>query len=229
MRYPARQVLSGFSRYRLYTNLNYMLLLARTNPDVLWSVTINIRSIIAALILLFGSVVSALFTTANAALIEITYPDQDIVRAALSEIDAVDDRVYTLRFDKNGVAEIVFGDGIQGSRPSSGGNVVASYRFGAGIGGDIINEYEITGTQFPSIPIEDFWPTGTSLSAVSFVIVGLTSIKFDFSPNGLQVTDAEPALAPIPVPPTIWLFGTTLIALVGFGKRRKLTSQSASQ
>lgn len=180
----------------------------------------NIRSLLAALILLFGSVVSALFSPANAALFEIKYPEQDIVRAVLSEIDAVDDRVYTLRFDEDGTAEILFGDGVQGSRPSSGGSVVASYRFGAGIEGNIINEYEITETKFPFIPIADFWPIGAKQSEASLVIVGLTSITFDFSPNGLRVTDAELFLAPVPIPAAVWLFGTALIGLVGFSRRK---------
>ena len=180
----------------------------------------NIRSILAALILLLGSVVSALFSPANAVLIEITYPDQNIVRAALSEIDAVDDRVYTLGLDEDGTAEILFGDGVQGSRPSSGGSVVASYRFGAGIDGKIINEYEITEMKLPFIPIEDFWPTGASRSDASIVIVGLTSIKFDFALDGLRVTEAELALAPVPIPAAVWLFGTALIGLVGFSKRK---------
>jgi hypothetical protein len=180
----------------------------------------NNRSILEVLILLSGCVVSALFSPANAALFEITYPEQDIVRAVLSEIDAVDDRVYTLRFDEDGKAEIVFGDGVQGSRPSSGDSVVASYRFGAGIGGNIINEYEITETKFPFIPIADFWPIGAKQSEASLVIVGLTSIAFDFSPDGLRVTDAELVLSPVPVPAAVWLFGTALMGFAGFGKRR---------
>ena len=183
----------------------------------------NIRSILAALIMLFGSVVSVLFSPANAVLIEITYPEQTIVRAALSEIDAVDDRVYTLIVDKDGQAEIQFGDGVQGSRPSSGGSVVASYRFGAGTDGKIINEYEISETKFPFIPIDDFWTPGTNQSSASFVLVGLTSIKFDFSLDGLSVTDAELVLAPVPIPAALWLFGTALIGLVGFGRQRIAT------
>lgn len=181
----------------------------------------NIRSIVAALILLIGSVVSALFSPANAVVIEITYPEPDIVRAVLSEIDAVDERVYTINFDADGTADILFGDGIQGSRPSSGGSVVASYHFGAGIDGNIFSEYEVTETKLPFIPIEDFRPTGTNQLDASLVIVGLTFIKFDFSPNGLRVTDAELVLAPVPVPATAWLFGAGLIGLVGFSKRKK--------
>lgn len=181
----------------------------------------NIRSILAALLLLFGSVVSVLFSPANAVIIEVISTEPYIVRAALSEIDAVDDRVYTLRFDEDGKAEILFGDGVQGSRPSSGGSVVASYRFGAGIDGKIVNEYEITETKFPFIPIEDFWPTGTNQPDASLVIVGLTSIKFDFLSDGLHVTDAELVLAPVPIPAAFWLFGTSLIGLVGISGRRK--------
>lgn len=182
----------------------------------------NIQSIHAAFTLLVGSVASALFSPVNATLFEITYPEQDIVHAVLSEIDAVDDRVYTVRFDEDGTAEIQFGDGIQGSRPSSGGGVVASYRFGGGIEGNIINEYEITETKFPFIPIADFWPIGTKQSEASLVIVGLTSITFDFSPDGLRVTDAELVLSPVPIPAAVWLFGTALIGLVGFSKRGKV-------
>jgi hypothetical protein len=98
--------------------------------------------------------------------------------------------------------------------------VVASYRFGAGTDGKIINEYEITETKLPFIPIEDFWPNGNTLPNASIVIVGLTSIKFDFSPEGLRVTEADLALAPVPIPTAFWLFGTALIGVIGLSKRR---------
>jgi hypothetical protein len=180
----------------------------------------NTRSILAALIFLLALAVSSIFSPAKAVIIEISYPDQNIVRAALSDIEAVDDRVYTVRFDEVGTAEILFGDGVQGSRPSSEGGVVASYRFGAGTDGKIINEYEITETKLPFIPIEDFWPNGNTLPNASIVIVGLTSIKFDFSPEGLRVTEADLALAPVPIPTAFWLFGTALIGVIGLSKRR---------
>lgn len=152
--------------------------------------------------------------SANAAVIEISYPEQDIVRAALSGIEAVDDRVYTIRLNDDGTAEVQFGDGVQGGRPSSGGNVVASYRFGAGIEGKIVNEYEIVENRFPIIPIDDFWPPGTNQPDVSFVIVGLSSITFDFSPAGLKVIDAKPASALVPAPPPLLLL---LIGMAGLG------------
>ncbi len=173
----------------------------------------DIRSVLAALILLFGSVVSALFSPANAAIIEITRSEQGIVRAVLSEIEAVDDRVYTLRFDEDGTAEILFGDGVQGAIPGSGGSVVASYRFGSGIDGNIVNEYGISEEEFPFIPIADFWPIGTKQLDASFVIVGLTSITFDFSPDGLRVIDAEPVHVPVPEPSMVVLLITGLLWL----------------
>lgn len=155
---------------------------------------------------------------ANAVLIEITYPEPDIAHVVLSEIDAVDDRVYTIRFDEDGTAEIVFGDGVEGARPSSGGSVVASYRFGGGVAGNIVNEYSVVENEFPLIPIEDFWPNGAKQDEASFVIVGLTSITFDFSPDGLRVIDA--VLIHVPEPGTLALFGIGLAGM-GFMRRRR--------
>jgi hypothetical protein len=43
-------------------------------------------------------------------------------------------QVYVVRQDDTGASTITFGDGVRGSRlPSGSGNVVASYRFGAGV------------------------------------------------------------------------------------------------
>ena len=99
---------------------------------------------------------------------------------------------------------------------------VASYRFGAGIDGNIINEYEIPETKFPFIPIEAFWPLGTNQSDASLVIVGLTSIKFDFSLNELHVIDAEFFLAPVSIPAAFWLFGKALIGFIVISRRREI-------
>jgi hypothetical protein len=44
-----------------------------------------------------------------------------------------EDQVYTVSLDENGAATVWFGDGVRGARlPTGSGNVVASYRFGAG-------------------------------------------------------------------------------------------------
>ncbi len=158
---------------------------------------------------------------ADASRIEITYPEPDLVRAMLFELDAVDDRVYSIGFDQDGTARIGFGDGVPGSRPSSGGSVVASYRFGAGVDGSIFKEYEISRNEFPFIPITDFWPAGANQPDASFILAGLTSITLDFSPAGLRVVDAEPLPAFVPAPPALLLFLSGLIALAGFDKRRK--------
>lgn len=157
---------------------------------------------------------------AGAVSIDISYPDQDIVRAALYENDNIEDRVYTPRINQDGTASIRFGNGISGARPSSGGGVAASYRFGAGLEGKIINGYQVSENELPFIPIADFWPAVVSQSEASFILAGLAAIEFDFTLEGLQVIDAKlPTGAPLPA--TVWLFGTSLAGLVGFCKRRK--------
>lgn len=157
---------------------------------------------------------------ANAALFEISYPELDVVHAVISDIDAVEDRVYTLVFNEDGTAEIQFGDGVSGASPPSGGdNVIASYRFGDGVDGKIVNEYRNPDQQFPFIPIEDFWPAGASEPGASFVIIGLTSLSFDFSPDGLRVTDAQALPALVPAPPALLLFLTGLLGLAGLRSR----------
>jgi len=53
---------------------------------------------------------------------------------------APSDRHYAVRRDENGGVFIQFGDGVNGARPPSGkNNVTATYRSGAGAGGNIKN------------------------------------------------------------------------------------------
>jgi len=165
---------------------------------------------------------------AGAVSIDISYPDQDIVRAALFDIDAVEDRVYTLRLDADGTASIRFGDGVEGAIPSSEEPAVGSYRYGSGAGGKIINEYPVTGNELPFIPIDDFWPSGVKQPEASFILVGLETIEFDFTLQGLRVIKAEPLPAAVPLPAAAWLFAASLIGLSGFGKRSRANSTERS-
>ena len=48
------------------------------------------------------------------------------------------DRVFVIRRDSAGNAEVVFGDGLQGARPGTGvDNITADYRFGLGAAGNV--------------------------------------------------------------------------------------------
>ena len=170
---------------------------------------------------IFFLLVLAAPLSAGAVSIDIFYPDQATVRAALTGIDAIDDRIYTLTLDAGGTASIGFGDGIQGARPASGGPVVASYRFGTGLDGKIINEYDVTGNDLPFIPIEDFWPSGVQRPEASFILAGLKTIEFDFTLQGLQVISAEPLPAAVPLPAAAWLFASSLLGLIGFRQRNR--------
>ena len=154
---------------------------------------------------------------ARAVVIEITRIDDDLVRAVLTEIDAVEDRVFTFVVDENGATRIVFGDGAQGARPPSGSSGVSSYRFGAGVDGNIVNEYRLTQLEFPFIPIADFMVDDTGSLDISFVIVGVSSIAIEFSPDGLRVVDAK--ITPVPEPATL---GLILAGLFAFCRRRPI-------
>jgi len=79
----------------------------------------------------------------------------------------------------------------------------------------------VTENVLPFIPISDFWPSGVKQLEASFILVGLTAIKFDFTLDGLRVIYAGLILAAAPLPATIWQFGTSRAGLVGFCKRRK--------
>jgi len=134
----------------------------------------------------------------------------------LSEIEPVDDRVYTIVSDA-GSAEIVFSDGITGAIPPSGeSNVVATYRYGiGGVDGTIINIYPVIQVSLPVlIPFSDF-VDGTNMEDVSFSLIGLARIEFEFSRAGLLVNGSQARAVPEPA-----IFALIGLSLAGLGYRR---------
>ena len=74
---------------------------------------------------------------------------------------------------------------------------------------------EITGFTF------DTNITGMDVSRLSFTASSF-AIDFDFLTTQTgEFLNIELQLNPVPVPAAVWLFGTALIGLVGFSKRRK--------
>jgi len=164
-----------------------------------------------------------LYSSAGAVVIDITPVDVDSQHylVSMDKIEQVEDRVYSIRRDADGAAEVIFGDGVSGARlPTGDSAVVASYRYGAGgTAGKIINVYPLIEEQYPLlIPLSDFINEDKQ-EDVSFVIVGLSSIKFDFSRDGILVLQSQVSV--VPVPATAWLFTSGLLALVVAARRKQ--------
>lgn len=176
-----------------------------------------VRSLLAIVFVIIN------FTSpAAAVVIDITPIDVDKGHflISLDELGQADNRVYTIRMD-SGAAGIIFGDGIFGAVPPDGqSNVVATYRHGAGgTEGKIINIYPLIQEQFPIlIPFSDFIAEDKQ-EDVSFLLIALASIKFEFSTAGILVVESQPGVVPIPA--AAWLFGSGLLGLVGIARRKK--------
>ena len=62
---------------------------------------------------------------------------------------------------------------------------------------------------------------------VIFNVSGLSGTDFDYPmdfESGFNTIDVSTGPSTVPVPPTIWLFGTALIGLIGFNKRKLITA-----
>jgi hypothetical protein len=174
------------------------------------------------ILVLFCLLLTSFASSTHAVVIDVTFFDSKEPRldALITEIGSVNDRVYTLDLI-NG--EVIFGDGQQGARPPAGqDNVVASYRHGSGGTGHIVKIYPIQPSNLPQlIPIADFGDTNSN-EDLSFIIAGLTSLEFEFTKEGLSITEAQIGSTGIPEPATLVLMGLGL-AGIGFARKKKET------
>jgi hypothetical protein len=86
------------------------------------------------------------------------------------------------------------------------------------LGNSLVYEMEVT---FPNIPSDAMAP---ALQFVALNMMNIDRVEWSLSHVniGLSVMDSYTYnLSPVPVPAAIWLFGTALVGLVGFGRRRK--------
>lgn len=148
-------------------------------------------------------------------------PDKSRLEVLFTEIVTIEERVYTLDPE---AGEIEFGDGISGSRlPTGEDNVVATYRYGAGnTAGVIVNLYPLAQDLLPFlIPFSDF-VGGNNEEDVSFIIAGVTSLRFEYSRNGILITAAEANAVPEPTALMLLISG-----LIGIGYRRHWGKKAA--
>ena len=129
------------------------------------------------------------------------------------------------------------GPGPTGLDPSGLDFGFFSYGFDLGLGtaavGDVSVDSDATlqATQPDSFVLGtlafDTLSIGTSALTISYAL-----LAGELDASGLSVTELQADLgagsievSPIPVPAAIWLFGTGLIGLIGFSKRRKVIQQ----
>lgn len=153
---------------------------------------------------------------ASAVVIEIAKSSDDLLQAVLSEIEQLDDRVYTLDLQQG---EINFGDGIAGARPPSGrSGVIGSYNYGGGEEGSISNEFDLLSVEFPlAIPLSELLDSQSTDTSINIVLVGISALEFDLTPEKLIITAAH--FYAIPAPATLVLMSIGLAGMV-FSRRK---------
>ncbi len=140
-------------------------------------------------------------------------------RVLINDIETSDSLVYTL---DRGTGAISFGDGLKGARPPSGNTGVASYDYGGGAEGNILQSFIIDQNEFSPFLIPDISFPKDEQGDIdySFVISGIRSLDLVFSDYGVLIAKVE--LDSIPEPSVLLLLITGLATLVGIGGVRKV-------
>jgi hypothetical protein len=144
----------------------------------------------------------------HAVVIDVIDLGNDLLEVALTDIDPVEGRVYTLD-PKAG--EVTFGDGNAGTRPPSGrSGIIGAYSYNQGL---IFNEFDLVNTNYPLlILVSALLDPKAEDNNINFILAGVSALKFDLTPNYMTVISAD--IAPVPIPSSLVL---VLSALAGLG------------
>ncbi|MCP4432873.1 MAG: PEP-CTERM sorting domain-containing protein [Gammaproteobacteria bacterium] len=140
-------------------------------------------------------------------------------RVLINDIEAGDSPVYTL---DRGTGAVSFGDGLKGARLPSGDTGVASYDYGGGAEGNILQSFIVDLNDFSPFLIPDisFPKDEQGDTDYSFVISGIQSLDLVFSDYGMLIANVESNS--IPEPSILLLLIAGLAALAGIGGVKKI-------
>jgi len=136
----------------------------------------------------------------------------------LSTGEVSEDPLFTINPESG---EVVFGDGLKGSIPPTGGDgIAAAYRYGSGSTGAVLTPFVISLEALPILIPFDDPSTDIQESEFRFFLSGIASLEFELTDDGLRVTGIETSKAPVPEPATIILITSGLLGLLGLRRRR---------
>lgn len=148
---------------------------------------------------------------------------------------------YSVIATGNASASVSFdGSKITAVNGEKKGTVTYNLRPGSGVGVQLTAEANANASTFPGPYVQESfawadpiatisstweWAAYSGLISITEILDPVESIESGIRPNGYspKLPPGSELLPAVPVPAAVWLFGTALIGLIGFGKHRKAT------